>query len=126
MDFKRTKSIFIYMEKYKSGNKFIDYFSKPLTFDQLNYLNNLNSVTIEKVELFRDFTITLTYYIYDTYLGDDVMYKESDITGHFNWCWNKTISNFVKENIFFEERGEHYYYHMNYFMDTFYNSDKLY
>jgi len=123
MDFLLKKSIFIYMEKYKPGTKFIDYFSKPLTFDQLNYLNTLNCVTIEKVDLFRDFTLTLAFYIYDTYLGDDIIVSDENVTTHFNWCWNKTIKNLKEENIHIAEKGEHYYYYWNYFNDKFYNAD---
>ena len=57
----------------KQSNKIIDYISSPLSHDRINYLNMLNEVTIEKVELFRDFIISLFYLVNDTYLGDDVI-----------------------------------------------------
>jgi hypothetical protein len=103
-----------------STNRFIDYYSKPLNQDQLNYLNKLNDVTIEKVELFRDFTLSLFYTVYQTYLGDDVINNDEDMVIHFNWCWNKVIDDYSMENLFFVEKGEHYYYFLNYFTDKFY------
>ena len=123
MDFLKKKSIFIYMDNHKPANKFIDYFSRPLTYDQLNYLNNLNGVIIEKVELFRDFTISLAKLINETYLGDDIIINDELISTHFKWCWDKTIKEFEKEKLMFKEKGEHYYYHLNYFVDIFYNSE---
>lgn len=111
------------MEKGKPMNRFLDYVSRPLTYDQLSYLHTLNGVTIEKVEVFKDFTTSLTYLIYDTYLGDDTIKNETDRLTHFNWCWKKNIENFLAEGLRFKESGEHYYYHLNYFMDIFYLSE---
>ncbi len=89
------------------------------------YLNTINNITPEKVELFRDFSISLTYIIEDSYLGDDVILTQSDQINHFNWCWEQNIKNFNKENIYFQVKGEHYYYYMAYFMDIYYgNSTK--
>jgi hypothetical protein len=106
-------------------HRFLEYFSKQLSFDQMVYLNTINNITPEKVELFRDFSISLTYIIEDSYLGDDVILSQSDQINHFNWCWEQNIKNFGKENIFFQGKGEHYYYYMAYFMDIYYgNSTK--
>ena len=109
-------------------NKYVDYYSKPLNQDQLNYLNRLNDVTIEKVELFRDFAISLFYTVYRTYLGDDIINNDEDMLNHFNWCWVKVIDDYSMENLFFVEKGEHYYYFVNYFTDKFYmleNKDNM-
>jgi hypothetical protein len=103
-------------------HRFLEYFSKQLSFDQMVYLNTINNITPEKVELFRDFSISLTYIIEDTYLGDDVIETQSDQINHFNWCWDQNIKNFNKENIFFQAKGEHYYYYMAYFMDIYYGN----
>lgn len=106
-------------------HKFLEYFSKPLSFEQLTYLNSINNIVPEKVELFRDFSISLSYLIDDTYLGDDVVLYQDDQISHFNWCWKKNLDNFKKEKIFFQEKGEHYYYYLAYFMDVYYsNSSK--
>lgn len=106
-------------------NKFLEYFSKQLSFEQVIYLNTINNITQEKVELFRDFSISLTYIIEDTYLGDDVIEFQNDQVNHFNWCWDQNIKNFKQENIYFQSKGEHYYYYLAYFMDIYYgNSNK--
>jgi hypothetical protein len=54
--------------------------------------------------------------------------KETQITltdiddkNHFEWCWDKVIDNFAKENIFFTKKGEHYDYFDSFFDETFYN-----
>ncbi len=122
MVFLSKKTIFIYMGT--TSKNLIDYFSKPMTSDQINYLNKLHEVTVEKCEVYRDFIISLNYCIYDTYLGDDVINSEDILLTHYNWCWSKTIDNFGEENLFFVEKGEHYYYFLNYFSDTFYNIDE--
>ena len=109
----------------ESIGRFIEYFSKPLNNEQLLYLNSINKVIYERVEVYNDFFVSLCYIIYDTYLGDDVITTEEDQKAHFNWCWNKNLDNFNKENIIFAVMGEHYYYCYNYFNDIFYgNSDK--
>lgn len=89
------------------------------------YLNTLNNIAPEKVELFRDFSISLTCLIEDTYLGDDVMEYQEDQINHFNWCWEQNIKNFGDEYILFQTKGEHYYYYLAYYMDIYYgNSSK--
>jgi hypothetical protein len=106
-------------------NKFLEYFSKQLSFEQVTYLNTINNITQEKVELFRDFSISLTYIIEDSYLGDDVIEYQDDQINHFNWCWEQNIKNFKQENIHFQIKGEHYYYYLAYFMEIYYgNSNK--
>ena len=106
-------------------SKFIEYFSKPMSSDQLIYLNTINNVTPEKVDLYNDFVVSLCYFVYDTYLGDDVYTNFDDVKSHFNWCWEQNIKNFKKENINFISNGEHYYYFLNYFIEIYYsNQDK--
>jgi len=105
-------------------NKFMDYFSKPLSIEQITYLNTINNISSERVDLFRDFTLSLTHLINDTYLGDDTITTHEDQVNHFNWCWDKNINNFAKENIYLQSKGEHYYYYLTYFTDFYYTDDK--
>lgn len=108
----------------ESIGRFVEYFSKPLNSEQLIYLNSLNKVTTERVELYNDFVVSLCYLVYDTYLGDDVIIGKEQVS-HFNWCWIKNIENFEKENIYINRKGEHYHYYLNYFIEIFYdNHDK--
>jgi hypothetical protein len=65
--------------------------------------------------------------ILDTYLGDDkngetqIILSEEDNLKHFEWCWNKTVENFRKEEISFNKRGDHYDYFLSFFSEIFYN-----
>lgn len=104
--------------------KFIEYFSKQLSLEQIEYLNHINEVIPEKIVLYRDFILSLFCLIHDSYLGDDVIDTDEHITEHFNWCWNTNIENFKKERVFFSKTGEHYYYHLNYFKEIYYNAEK--
>jgi hypothetical protein len=109
----------------ESIGRFVEYFSKPMNNEQILYLNNINKVITERVELYCDFITSLCYLVHDTYLGDDVIVTYDDQKAHFNWCWNKNIDNFKKEDILISNMGEHYYYYFNYFNEIFYkNGDK--
>lgn len=79
-----------------------------------------NNISREKLELFHDFLISLYDLIDNTYLGSDVMYDEEDQKGHFNWCWDKIISNFSEEKIIFKNRGICYEYYWNFFLEAYY------
>ena len=67
-----------------------------------------------------------------TYLGMDndanetkINITDDDNENHFQWCWNKTIENFKRENINFEISGEHYTYYLTFFKDVFYNEKQI-
>lgn len=87
----------------------------------------VNNIIPEKLELYYDFSLSLYYLIIDTYLGDEknsettVVLSEEDNQKHFLWCWNKTIENFQKEEITFNNKGEHFEYFSSFFLDIFYN-----
>ena len=108
---------------------FFNYIAKPLNPDDVEVWFKVNNIYIEKLELFSDFSHSLNYLIRETYLGDDeevgnetkIRLSEDDKKKHFKWCWNKTIDNFEKENLFFERDGEHYEYFESFFMEIFYD-----
>lgn len=75
----------------------------------------------EKIELFYDFLSSLHELVDNTFLGIDVLYKESDQHNHFNWCWEKVLSDFSKEKIYFKEKGTHYEYFWNLFYGAYYS-----
>lgn len=88
----------------------------------------VNNIIPEKLELFSDFSHSLNILLIETYLGEDELPNETRITlteedkkNHFDWCWNKVIELFIKENIFFEKEGGHYEYFKTFFDDIFYN-----
>ncbi len=91
-----------------------------------NYKNQIDiwykayNISRERTELFYDFVISLYSLIDETYLGNDVIFSEEDQKNHFTWCWDKVIDNFSKENIHFKERGNHYLYFWNFFLEAYY------
>lgn len=110
---------------------FYSWMMKPISHDDVEVWFNVNNMIFEKRELFADFTRSLIYVIKTTYLGteyDDnnetkVYLNDDDKLAHFDWCWNKTIENFLKENLKFKVKGEHRDYFEKFFMDLFYNAD---
>ena len=86
------------------------------------------------MDLYYDFTFSLYYLIIETYLGHDemtsvtkIIISDEDKKNHFEWCWEKTINNFNKESVVFNDKGEHYDYFLEFFMEIFYNQkdDKI-
>ena len=107
---------------------FFNYITKPLNPEDVDLWFRINNIIPEKLELFSDFSHSLNLLICDTYLGEElksnetkITLSEDDNTKHFNWCWNKTVDNFKKENLIFENEGEHYEYFKSFFEEIFYN-----
>jgi|688.fasta_scaffold277423_2 hypothetical protein len=100
------------------------------TYDEkeLELWYKANNIIDEYCELFEDFIIGLYYIIDQTYLGPDsevgtetnITLNDQDIRDHFDWCWKKNIDNFKKENILFEEEGDHKAYFNQFFNETYY------
>lgn len=104
------------------GNRkkeFIQKIHKNLTENELHLFYNKHNIVFEEVDLFRDFVVNLTYLIGNTYLGDSITPPNKQVS-HFNWCWEKNIKDFKKENIQFKDKGSHYSYLLKYFNETFY------
>ena len=78
------------------------------------------NISRERIELFYDFINSIYLLVDETYLGFDVIESEEDQKNHFTWCWDKTIENFNKEKIYFKERGTHYQYFWNFFLEAYY------
>jgi len=101
--------------------------SKKISNDDLNTWLSINNIIPEKSELYHDFIISLTNIIRDTYLGGDtgtgetrIILTYDDNLNHFRWCWLKTLSDFQKENIFFNKDGEHYNYFLSLYLEIYY------
>jgi hypothetical protein len=92
-------------------DKFFDWLAKPMKDEDVIAWYLANNITIELTNLFRDFIISFLDLLKDTYLGDDTN-TDSNLTkvgmtveqkkDHFNWCWEKIVENFKKENINFK------------------------
>jgi hypothetical protein len=110
---------------------FFNYISKPLQPEDVDVWFRVNNIIPEKMELYSDFTISLNNLIIDTYLGESennetkITLTEIDDKNHFEWCWDKLLENFTKENIHFIKRGEHYDYFDSFFDETFYNQKDI-
>lgn len=106
---------------------FFEWVSKPVPKEDVTLWFNINNIITEKSDLFFDFCIALFGLINSTYLGEEsqpnetkVVLSEAEKTKHFEWCWNKTVDNFAKENINFNIKGEHYDYFLVLFMEIYY------
>lgn len=99
---------------------YIEFVTSESYKHQIDIWHKAYNINKEKIELFHDFLLSLYEIVNETYLGVDVIKDETNQRNHFNWCWDKVIGNFTKENINFKERGEHYEYFWNFFHEAFY------
>ena len=109
---------------------FFNYITKPLNPEDVDIWFRANNIIPEKLELFSDFSHSLYLVVVDTYLGEEtdpnetkIVMSDDDNKKHFEWCWNKIIDNFKKEDINFSLKGEHFDYFEAFFNDIFYNQD---
>lgn len=78
------------------------------------------NISIEKLTLFYDFQISLFQIVEETYLGNDIMVLQKHQREHFTWCWNKVITNFSKEKIFFKNHDLLFEYFWNFYYEAYY------
>jgi len=110
-------------------DNFFNWMAKPLPKDEIIIWFNIHNMSYEKIELYGDITKSLNQIIADTYLGDNnsetkIVLSEEDKQLHFDWCWDKMVENFRKENIIIKHGGEHKDYFKSFFTDTFYSQTK--
>ena len=102
--------------------KDLEYISSENYRNQIDIWCRAYNISREKSELFHDFLVSLYDLIEDTFLGTDVLSLEEDQFGHFSWCWDRTIENFEKEKIYFKEKGLHFEYLWNLYIEAYYNT----
>ena len=113
-----------------SMENFFNYLSKPVSQEDVDIWFKSNNIIFEKMELHYEFIISLLDLIQNTYLGESlnpnnkIDLSEEDNIKHFNWCWNKTVEGFSKENIMFNIDGDHYEYLNTLFLEIFYNQNE--
>lgn len=112
-------------------DNFLNYITKNLDPEEVDIWFKVNNIIPEKMELYYDLSHSLYILIKSTYLGNSesntetkVLMTQEDNIKHFEWCWNKTIENFVKENIIFENQGEHKEYFFSLFNEIYYSQSK--
>ena len=112
-------------------DNFFNYITKNLDPEEVDIWFRVNNIIPEKMELYYDLSFSLFLLIKKTYLGDDqnntetkVQMTDEDNKKHFDWCWNKTLENFKKESIVFQNEGEHYDYFFSMFSELYYKQSK--
>ena len=106
---------------------FFNYIAKPMNPDDVDVWFRVNNIIPEKMDLYYDFSFSLYFLVLETYLGEEksnetkVTLSDDDKAKHFDWCWDKTIGNFKKEEITFNLKGDHYEYFLSFFTEIFYN-----
>jgi len=76
-----------------------------------------------RIELYKDFTLNLLYYINHYYLDKQSLYSDDDIYNHYIFCFNKTCDDFLKENIDFRDNDELKSYYYSYYYSQFYTAE---
>jgi hypothetical protein len=112
-------------------DNFFNYITKNVNPEDVDIWFKSNNIIPEKMELYYDLSYSLFALIKTTYLGNTedtsetkVEMTDEDNKKHFDWCWNKTIDSFSKENIIFEKEGEHRDYFYSLFSEIFYHQTK--
>lgn len=100
----------------------LDTLQKDLSPTELVNFYQSRHIIFERVDLYRDFLVSLTKLISSTYLGDAITPPIKQVA-HFKWCWRKNLSNFETEHIYFQPKGSHFNYLLKYFMETYYYHD---
>jgi uncharacterized protein YrzB (UPF0473 family) len=108
---------------------FFNWISKPLPKEEVVIWFNVHNMIYERIELYGDIFKSLNQIILDTYMGESVndsnetkiSLTQEDNDSHFQWCWDKTINNFKRENILINPNGKHKDYLESFYMETFYN-----
>lgn len=101
-------------------NKFLSYINNPLSRSSIDVIYGGNNIVFERCDLYKDFVLSVSTLIFDTYMGDDITTNAQRLK-HFNWCWQKTIENFEKEGIVFEIVDELYDYFLNFMVEVYYS-----
>jgi hypothetical protein len=78
------------------------------------------NISREKLTLFHDFVASVHDMVDDTFLGSDVMGDEENQKNHFSWAWDKVIESLSKEKIYIKNRGVHYEYFWNFYLEAYY------
>jgi len=77
----------------------------------------------DRVEIYKDFTLKLLYYIYKYYIDRESLSEDQDIFNHFKWCFNKVCNEFLEEGLDFTKNKELKEYFYTYYYHQFYRVD---
>ena len=108
------------MDNKNKKRDLLSYIKTPLSENSIAVLYSAHNIRYERCQLYSDFIQSLLLIIFDTYMGDDIMSDEEKVK-HFNWCWNKNISNFKKEGIIFNNTDIGFNYFLEFILEVFYS-----
>lgn len=77
----------------------------------------------DRVEIYKDFTINLLYYIDKYYLDSETLSEDTDINNHYNWCFNKVCDEFKEEGIDFSKNANLRDYFYQFFYHQYYKKE---
>jgi hypothetical protein len=106
---------------FNRPNKFLNYVKNPLSLTELDGLYKYHRIEVNKVELYRDYVLSLCDLILNTYMGDDVC-KDEDMLEHFMWCWSHNEKVFKEMGYDLCRKEELVTYFQSFFMEVFYYS----
>ena len=112
-----------------SMENFFNWMITPISKEEVILWFNAHNMFYERIELYGDIFKSLNIIIMDTYMGDEtsetkISLSQEDKNLHFEWCWNRVIDDFQKENVIIKLNGDHRNYVGSFFMDTFYNQSE--
>lgn len=105
---------------------FHNWLSVPLPTEDVDTWFRAHNMIPERIDLYGEIFKSLSLVVIDTYLGDEVtetkvVLDQQDVINHFEWCWNKLIKDYEKENIIIDSDGDHKDYLSSFFLDSFYS-----
>lgn len=105
---------------------FHNWLSVPIPTEDVDTWFRAHNIISERVDLYGEIFKSLSIIIIETYLGDGVIetkvvFDRQDVTNHFEWCWNRLIGNYEKENVIIDFAGDHKDYLTSFFLDSFYS-----
>lgn len=94
----------------------------PLNDEEINLIYRANNVNYERCYLYYDFLNSFFSLVSETYLGEEYINGEQE-KKHFDWCLNRVVENFKKENINFNLKQEFKDLSFSYVKEVFYDEN---
>ena len=112
-------------KSFGSIHEFYNYIKRPLDDGDVRDFYSFNNVKKELIKIINDFIFSLIDNIHSTYLGEEYIKSKDDIEKHFEWCFNKIVNDFKKEEYHFDNNQHIKAYFYDYFLNTFYQRPQI-
>lgn len=106
-------------DNIENKKDFLRLIHDPLVMSGVEKIYKQHGVVYERVDLYRNFTLSLNSLIQSTYMGDDI-HDEKTKKQHFDWCWKQVSEDFTIEGIYFVDNQMLYEYFRVFMLKTFY------